>query len=143
MILDIIILYYQEDKMKLVNVLILTGAAVLLNGCSVLGFATDMALIAASEKRACNHSSQNACRSDGGEELFFTAEGLKQDIKIVKKVIDQIEEANPVQVEVEPELQTLKPEQPKVVACKKVIDGQQKCYSKEYYRDMYITPREK
>lgn len=125
--------------MKLVGVLIWVGAAALLNGCTVLGFATDMALISASEKRACNHSSQNSCRSDGGEELFFTAEGLKQDIKIVKNVIDQIEDANPDQVEVELELQTPKPEQPKVVVCKKVIDGQQKCYSAEYYRDMYIT----
>jgi hypothetical protein len=138
---DIIILYYQEDKMKFVNVLILTGVAALLNGCTVLGFATDLALIGASEKSACNHSTQNSCRSDGGEELFFTAEGLKQDIKIVKKVIDQIEDANPDQVEVEPELQTLKPERPKVVACKKVIDGQQQCYSAEYYKDMYIATK--
>ncbi|MCF2947647.1 hypothetical protein L0668_05980 [Paraglaciecola aquimarina] len=128
--------------MKLIKLSILSICFVVFNGCTVLGFATDMALISAIEDDTCKNSSSRAnCRANNKTalgDLLFTELGLEQDVKIVKKVMEQIDETKNEEL-VEPENVIPTPEKPPVVACKKVTNGQQQCYSADYYKDMYIT----
>lgn len=113
-----------------------------IQGCTVLGLATDLTLITALERDRCKGSNNRAkCKAEVAPvlgDLVFTELGLEQDIKVVKKVIGSIQERKHERL-VEPKATIVPaPEKPKVVACKKVIDGQQQCFSAEYYENMYI-----
>ena len=67
--------------MKLVKELGIISLALVMSGCTVLGFATDMALFSASE----DNQTPGDPRHGKSTELIFTKEGLKQDAKVVKK----------------------------------------------------------
>ena len=115
--------------MQLVKELGIISLALVMSGCSVLGVATDMALFSASE----DNQTPGDPRHGKSTELIFTKEGLKQDAKVVKKIMDELSDSNndftPVFKE-DPKAKSL--------ACKNVKDGQQQCYPPEYYKDMYI-----
>lgn len=104
-------------------------AGVALSGCTVLGFATDLALHSAIDDRQ-NASDPSYAKNT---ELFFTQEGLAHDIEVVKGLVQELSQANddvpPVSV---------KKKLPQSLSCKSVREGKQQCYSAEYYKDMYI-----
>ena len=100
-----------------------------LNGCSVLGFATDLALISASDRNT--NPGDPSHRNNHG--LYFTQEGIKHDVEAVKNFMEEVSDS---QNDFSPVYQEEKKTQP--LACKNVEDGKQQCYPAEYYADMYI-----
>jgi hypothetical protein len=124
--------------MNTVRSLIVLAVATGISGCTALGFATDMAIHSALEKEFCDDGP--SCPSSD-RELFFTKKGLKQDLKIVGGVIDDVQQANKqaelAKVEQE-QANNPAPPAPKILVCKDVVDGQQRCYPKSYYQGMYI-----
>lgn len=100
-----------------------------LNSCSVLGFATDLALISASDR----NTKPGDQRHKNNYELYFTQEGIKYDVEAVKNFMEGVSDS---QNDFSPLYQEKIQTQP--LACKNVADGKQQCYSAEYYADMYI-----
>ena len=115
--------------MKLLKNMALIFLTVALNGCTVLGFATDLALESASD----NNHKQGEPNHGYNSPLFFTKEGLKHDVKVVKNLMNELSNS---QDDFKPALQEEKliP----ALTCKNVEDGKQQCYPPEYYKDMYI-----
>ncbi|MGK0268622.1 MAG: hypothetical protein ACI8Y3_001239 [Paraglaciecola sp.] len=118
-----------RTNMKLVKGLGLISFALTLNGCTVLGFATDMVLSPKSD----GNQKPGTSTSGNGTELIFTQEGIKHDVKVVKNLIEELSEHSH---DVNPVFQ--KNQQTKALACKKVSEGKQQCYAPEYYKDIYI-----
>lgn len=105
------------------------GILVALNGCTVLGFATDMAIIGVSER---NTKPGDPSYIDNSE-LFFTQEGIKHDVEVVKTFMEGVSNS---QNDSSPIYQENKQRQS--LTCKNVEDGKQQCYPAEYYAEMYI-----
>lgn len=101
-----------------------------LNGCTVLGFATDMAIIGVSERNT-NPGDQSYIDNS---ELYFTQEGLKHDVEAVKTFVEGLSDSQNVFTS-ENQQGTQLPS----LTCKNIKDGKQQCYPAEYYKDMYIT----
>ncbi|WP_339722219.1 hypothetical protein [uncultured Paraglaciecola sp.] len=101
-----------------------------LHGCTVLGFATDLAILTAADR---NQKSGEPMHTDNTE-LFFTNEGLKHDVKVVKKLVEEFAASdNDFTADFQEN------DGAKVLACNNVRDGKQRCFMPEYYQDMYIT----
>jgi hypothetical protein len=90
-----------------------------LNGCTVLGFATDMAIIGVSERntKSGDQSSMN------NHELFFTDIGLEHDVEAVKTFMEGLSDSHN---DFTSDFQEDK--HPKALACKSVEDGKQQFY---------------
>ena len=100
-----------------------------LNGCSVLGFATDLTLISASDRNTKPGDPSHM----NNYELYFTQEGIKHHVEAVKNFMEGVSDP---QSDFSPWYQEKTQTQP--LACKNVADGKQQCYSAEYYADKYI-----
>ncbi|MBU3005668.1 hypothetical protein [Paraglaciecola arctica] len=113
--------------MKLLEITLLCSLVLTANGCTVLGFATDLAL---SSARADNNdnSSQN--------ELIFTTEGMKHDAKFIKQLVTEAIKSRDTQSD--NESLVAENANSKTLMCENVQGGQQQCYPPEYYEDMYI-----
>jgi hypothetical protein len=114
-----------EINMKLVKIAVLCSLILVANSCTVLGFATDMALL------SVLHDGDNVDASK--EKLFFTIEGLEQDAMLITKVVAQLPSSK----------EAFKPLFEKkslttTLICKDVVDGKQQCFPPEYYKAMYI-----
>ncbi|MFT4809975.1 MAG: hypothetical protein ACJAXM_000564 [Arenicella sp.] len=127
--MPLVIMPTPRINMKFVKELGLISFALGMSGCTVLGFATDLALLSASD----GNETQGDPHNRNGTELFFTQEGLKHDMKAAKRLMDELSVSNH---DFTPVFQKDTKSQP--LACKNVKDGQQQCYPPEYYKDMYI-----
>jgi hypothetical protein len=117
-----------EINMKFVKIAVLCSLILIANSCTVLGFATDMALL------SVLHDGDNGDNVDASKEkLFFTIEGLEQDAKLITTLVTQL----PVSKEgFKPLFE--KKSLATTLTCKNVVDGKQQCFPPEYYKDMYI-----
>jgi hypothetical protein len=115
--------------MKLLKELGLIALVLTLSGCTVLGFATDLALASALD----GNSKPGDPNYVDNTELFFTQKGLKHDVKVVKNLMDELSDSSNNFTSVSQENKQTQPR-----ACKSVEDGKQQCYAPEYYQDMYI-----
>ena len=96
------------------------------NGCTVLGLAADLAIQSAlDDEKSRDPFERNSI------EPSFTEEGIKQDIKFVKKLMAKLPDSQhkPISIEVN---------QAQSFSCSNVIDNKQQCYPPEYYEEMYI-----
>ena len=120
--------------MDLIKKLGLVCIVFTLNGCTVLGFATDMAIIGVSER---NTKPGEQSYIDNSE-LYFTQEGIKHDVEAVKTFMEGVSGSQngfTSENQQDTQLQSL--------TCKNIKAGKQQCYSAEYYADMYINDANK
>jgi hypothetical protein len=117
-----------EINMKFVKIAVLCSLILVANSCTVLGFATDMALL------SVLHDGDNGDNVDASKEkLFFTIEGLEQDAKLITTLVAQL----PVSKKgFKPLFE--KKSLATTLTCKNVVDDKQQCFPPEYYKDMYI-----
>ena len=113
--------------MKRVKELGLIILVLALSGCIVLGFATDLAILSASN----GNQKPGDLVYGNNAGLIFTQEGLKHDVKVVKNFIEEFTHSNK---NFTPTFQA----DGQALTCKNVKDDQQQCYGPEYYKDMYI-----
>lgn len=111
--------------MKWINITLLCSLILTANSCTVLGFATDMALMSVIDHGDNEDAPQ--------EELFFTNLGIKQDAEFVAKLVTEIPSAKK---NLNPQVEEKTP--PTTLICKNIVDDKQQCYPPEYYQDMYI-----
>ncbi|MEP1445694.1 MAG: hypothetical protein ABJK37_06235 [Paraglaciecola sp.] len=114
--------------MKLVEVTLLCSLVLTANGCTVLGFATDLALSSARADDRDDNASQN--------QLIFTTEGIKHDAKFIKQLVTDAIKSRDTQSD--NESLVAESANSKTSMCENVQGGQQQCYPPEYYEDMYI-----
>lgn len=114
-----------EITMKWIKIAMLCSLVLGANSCTVLGFATDIVVLSAVTGGNDVDVSQ--------QELFFTNEGLKQDVKLVKALVADLSSSNN---DFNPVFE--KNSQTTILSCKNMLDGKQQCYPAEYYQDMYI-----
>jgi hypothetical protein len=116
-------------NMKTLKVIVLFSFVLVSNSCAVIGIFADTAIQIALDDNIERRTGQIS-RSE--VELFFTKKGLEQDVKLAKilmaKLPEKKERLDPQEVNKET-----------VLVCKNVLNGQQQCYSSEYYEDMYIA----
>jgi hypothetical protein len=113
--------------MILVRVLVLCIAVLVTNGCTVLGLAADLAFESViDDEKSRDTFERNSIKPS------FTEEGIKQDIKFVKKLMAKLPEnqQQPISKEVK---------RTQIFACSHVVDNKQQCFPPEYYKDMYIA----
>ena len=115
--------------MKLLKVVVLLSFFLVANSCTVVGIFADTAIQSASDDNIERRTGQ---RGRSEIEPFFTKKGLEQDVKLVSTLMAKL----PNKKE-RPALQEVN-KQP-ILVCKNVLNGQQQCYSPEYYKEMYIT----
>jgi hypothetical protein len=122
---DMLMFSTLEMNMKLLKIAVLCSLILVANSCTVLGFATDMAVL------SVLHDADNV--DINNEELFFTIEGLEQDAKLITTLVTQLliskEGFNPLF-----EKKSLST----TLTCENVVDGKQQCFPPEYYKGMYI-----
>jgi hypothetical protein len=118
-----------EINMKFLKVVVLFSFVLVVNSCTVIGIFADTAIQIASDDYI---ERRTGLRSRTEIEPFFTKKGLEQDVKLVKilmaKLPEKKERPDPQEVNKKP-----------VLVCKNMLNGQQQCYSSEYYEDMYIA----
>lgn len=85
----LIIKTVSRIKMALRKNLCLVICVIALNGCSVLGFATDLALISASDR----NTKPGDQIHKNNYELYFTQEGIKHDVEAVKSFMEGISDS--------------------------------------------------
>lgn len=113
--------------MKLLEITLVYSLVLTANGCTVLGFATDLALSSARADDNDN-ASQN--------QLIFTTEGMKHDAKFIKQLVTEANKSRDTQSD--NESLVVENANRKTLMCENVQGGQQQCYPPEYYEDMYI-----
>jgi hypothetical protein len=116
-------------NMKTLKVIVLFSFVLVSNSCTVIGIFADTAIQIALDD---NIERRTGLRSRTEIELFFTKKGLEQDVKLAKILMAKLPEKK---VRLDPQKVNKEP----VLVCKNVLNGQQQCYSSEYYEDMYIA----
>lgn len=113
--------------MKLLKAVVLLSLVLVINSCTVVGIFADTAI-----QNVANDNIERRTGHRSEIEPFFTQKGLEQDVRLIKMLIAKLPDkkvsAVPQKINQEP-----------VIVCKNVPDAQQKCYSSEYYKNMYIT----
>jgi hypothetical protein len=112
--------------MKWIKTAALLGLVLVTNSCTVVGILADTAIQTVSDE----HNNKRTAGSN--IEPFFTKKGLEQDIKLGKVLMAKFPKKKVITV---PKAVQRK----RALACKNISDGQQQCYSPEYYKDMYIV----
>lgn len=103
------------------------------SGCTVLGFAADLALRSVFDEHR-NSADPNFRNNNGNRtELIFTEQGLKHDVVVVKQLLKKLSDSNHDTTPIPQENV-----RPQPLVCNNVKDGKQQCYAPEYYKDMYI-----
>jgi hypothetical protein len=102
------------------------------SGCTVLGFAADVALNSVFEPEACK-SGSSSTRGECDFELVLTQAGIEADIEKAQALLKSAKTKK-----IEDQNYTLhRPDKPAVVVCTEQKDDKQQCYPAEYYQDMY------
>lgn len=97
-----------------------------LSACTVLGFATDIALIEATQEK--HEPSQKS-------ELIFTKEGIKHDAEVIAGVLEPLVKAVKDNKSKQP-LVKQKPSRANY-KCPHEVDSNGKCYTSEHYAKFY------
>lgn len=122
--------------MQYVKLAICLSGLVLSQGCTVLGFASDVALHAMLDNI---HESKQAHSVNDEAPLFFTHIGLKQDIKIVNEFIQDVAKANQAEsLQVPDERRLFPANYANKWLCKQPQSDLGDCHDTDYYQQFYI-----
>ena len=122
--------------MQYVKLAVCLSGLVLSQGCTVLGFASDVALHAMLDNI---HESKQAHSVNDEDPLFFTHIGLKQDIKIVNEFLQDVAKANQAEsLQVPDERRLFPANYANKSLCKQPKSELGDCYDAAYYQQFYI-----
>jgi hypothetical protein len=116
-----------EVNMKLLEAVVLFSLVLVTNSCTVIGIFADTAI-----QSVANDNIERRTGYRNEIEPFFTRKGFEQDVKLIKMLIAKLPDKKMSVV-------SQKINQEPVLVCMNVPETQQKCYSAEYYKNMYIT----
>jgi hypothetical protein len=113
--------------MKLLEAVVLFSLVLVTNSCTVIGIFADTAI-----QSVANDNIERRTGYRNEIEPFFTRKGFEQDVKLIKMLIAKLPDKKMSVV-------SQKINQEPVLVGMNVPETQQKCYSAEYYKNMYIT----
>jgi hypothetical protein len=122
--------------MQLLKIAVCLSTLLLTQGCTVLGFASDVSLHSMLDNI---HEINQAHSVNDEDPLFFTHIGLKQDIKIVNEFLQDVAKANQAKsVQVPDERRLFPANYANKWLCKQLQSELGDCHDADYYQQFYI-----